>query len=83
MTHSALLRANSYVVAGLVLRSGGAGNSTGRWQDKSRSLRRGRAVEECCNIKRFARGATARDRLPFAATPWRLGTNRTSRASAP
>ena len=83
MSFSVFLRGISYIVARLVLGSGRAGNPTERWQDKSRSLRRGRAVEECWNIKRFVRGATARDSLAFAATPWRLGTNRTSIAPAP
>src|SRR5262249_53311052 len=57
--------------------------ATARWQDKSRSLRLGRAAEECRQIKHLARGATAYDSLPSRTTPCNFTTTRTSPTPAP
>ena len=83
MSPLAVLRGISDVVAHLTLRPRGAGYPTARWQDKSRRLRLGRVVEECRNIKRLARGATAHDSLPIRTTPCNFTTARTSHRSAP
>lgn len=75
----ARLRGISDVVARLAVRTGGGGQATVRWQDKSRKLRPGREGEERRHIKHFARGATAHDSLPLHTTPWNFAMTRTSR----
>ena len=62
MTLLGLVRGISEVVAHSTAMRGGAEYPTARWQDKSRRLRVGRAVEECRHIRHFARGATEQDR---------------------
>jgi len=79
----ALVRAISGSVACLAVRLGRGGIPTAAGQDKSRSLRRGRAVGECLYVVHFVRCATARDSLAPATTHWRFVAVRTSRASAP
>jgi hypothetical protein len=78
MSPSALVRGISDIVALSMVRPGGAEYPTARWQDKSRRLRRGRAVEELRHISQFARGATAHDSLPIRITPCSFTTARTS-----
>ena len=78
MSLLALLRGISGVAAYSTVRPGGAGYTTARWQDKSRRLRLGRAVEERRLIRHFARGASAHDRLPIRITPCNFTTVRTS-----
>jgi hypothetical protein len=82
MASLALLRGISDAVACLAVRPGSGSDPTARWQDKSRKLRRGRAVEECRRTRHFARGATARNSLPLRTTAWNFTTTRTSRAPA-
>jgi len=76
------LRGISDTVARLTVRPGGGGHPTARRQDKSRTLRRGRPVEERRHFKHLARGATADDSLPLRITPWKFTITRTSRAPA-
>ena len=83
MSLPVFLRGISGGVARFAVSLGRGGQPTVRWQDKSRSLRRGRAVGECCHIKRFGRGAPPRDNLPLGTTPWHFVIIRTSRASTP
>jgi hypothetical protein len=79
MSLLALLRGVSNVVAHSTVRRGTAVDPTARWQDKSRRLRPGRAVEELRNIRHLARGATAHDSLPIRITPCNFTTAHTSR----
>jgi hypothetical protein len=79
MSPLALLRGISDVVAHSTVRAGGAVYPTARWQDKSRSLRLGRAAEECRHIRHLARGAAAHHSLPIRITPWHFTSARTSR----
>ena len=83
MDRLALLRGISGRIAHLTVRQWGGANPTARWQDKSRSLRRGWAAEECRRIRHLARGAPARDSLPLGAIHWHFAIMRTSRAPAP
>ncbi len=78
MSLLALLRGISPVVADSTMRPVAAEDPTARRQDKSRSLRLGRAAEELRDIRHLARGATARDSLPIRTTPCNFATARTS-----
>ena len=78
MSLFALLRGSSDAVAHSTMRPGGAGYPTARWQDKSRSLRLGRAAEECRHSRHLARGASAHDSLSIRANPYNVTTARTS-----
>jgi hypothetical protein len=83
MTLLGLVRGISGAVAHSTVRPGGAGDPTARWQDKSRSLRLGRAAEELRHIRHLARGATTRDSLPIRTSPCNFMTPRTSSTAAP
>src|SRR5262249_35842323 len=76
-----VIRGISDLVAHWTVRAGGAGYPTARWQDKSRSLRLGRAAEECRHINHLARGATVHDSLPIRTSPCNFTTPRTSSTS--
>jgi hypothetical protein len=82
MRLSALLRGISCIVVRLVVKPGAARDPSARWQDKSRKLRRGRAVEERKHFKHLARGAPAHDSLPLCVTRWHCSTAHTSRTPA-
>jgi hypothetical protein len=77
-----ILRGMAHILARLTVRPGRAGHPTDRWQDKSREVRRGRAVEEGRHIRRFARGATAHDSLHIRTAIWKCAITCTSRALA-
>jgi hypothetical protein len=83
MSLLAFVRGISDLVARSTVRARGAGYSTALGQDKSRSLRLGRAAEECRHIKHLARGATAYDSLPSRTTPCNFTPWRTSPMPAP
>jgi hypothetical protein len=78
MNPFALVRGILDVVALSTVGAGGAGYSTARWQDKSRSLRLGRSGGERWHIRHLARGATAHDSLPSRITSCSFTTARTS-----
>jgi hypothetical protein len=79
----ALLRGVSNVVVHSTVRRGGAEYPTARWQDKSRSLRLGRAAEERKHIRHLARGATEHDSLPIRTTACNFTIASTSCTPAP
>jgi hypothetical protein len=60
---------------------GSASHSTVDGKIKGREVRRGRVAQKRRHIRHFARGATKHDSLPIRATPWKIETSRTSRAS--
>jgi hypothetical protein len=74
----ALVRGISNVVAPSTVRAGRAGYPTERLQDKSRSLRLGRAAEERRHIRYLARGASANDSLRIHTSPCTFTAPRTS-----
>jgi hypothetical protein len=78
-----LVRGISHGVARLTMRPAAGGHSTERWQDKSRSLRRGRAVEDCRTFRHITRGVPPHDSLSIPAIPWHFTTKRTSRPPVP
>jgi hypothetical protein len=63
-----MFRILSHGFACLSVRQGSGGNSTDRWQDKSRELRPGRSVEEGRKINDFTRGASSRASLHISQT---------------
>jgi hypothetical protein len=77
-----ILRGMAHILARLVVSPGRGGHTTDRRQDKSREVRRGRAVEEGRHIRRFAQGATAHDSLHIRPAIWTCAITCTSRALA-
>jgi len=74
-------RRMSNILARLRVRPGRGGQPTDRWQDKSREVRPGRSAEERRQISYLARGARSQRSLSIHATPWKIETTCTSRAS--